>query len=70
MNYGEYSRKYKIFCKVCNILNYEIPIGVNELTLNIVYDLYKIVKDFISFTLIFGVIAVIEFIVILFTFIP
>lgn len=74
MNYGEYSRKYKIFCKLADVLGYDVNIkelsNLSDLSLNLVYDLYKIAKDFTNFTLIFGAIAVIEFIVILFTFIP
>ena len=70
MNYKEHSIKCKVFCKLADLLGYDVNIrelsNVNDLSLNLVYDLYKIAKDFTNFTIIFGAIAVIEFIVILF----
>ena len=67
MHYGEYSRKYKIFYDVCKTLKYDTSIkDVNDLTLNIVYDLYEFSKKITDYCIILGIIAIIELIVILF----
>lgn len=70
MNYREHSIKCKVFMRLADLAGYDANIRelskVTDLSLNLVYDLYKIAKDFTNFTIIFGAIAVIEFIVILF----
>lgn len=67
MHYGERSRKYKIFCEVCNTLKYDVnTMDVNNFTVSIIYDLYEFGKKITDYLMVVWIIAILELIIILF----